>query len=75
MFPNSLPQVQKKWKNVQTENIKYFCDYFQKRNTVMDVYRAEVTFLILMGEMDLFIIILCCIVCYCVISVSKASNK
>ncbi len=42
----------------------------------MDVYRAEVTFLIPL-EMDFFffsIIILCCIG-YCVISVSKGSNK
>ncbi len=46
----------------------------------MDVYR-EVTFLILMGEMDFFsfsiiiIIILSCIIGYCAISVSKGSNK
>ncbi len=33
------------------------------------------SFLILMGEMDLFNIVLCCIVGYGVISVSKASNK
>ncbi len=43
----------------------------------MDVYRAEFTFLIPL-EMDFFfffsIIILCCIG-YCVISVSKGSNK
>ncbi len=43
----------------------------------MDVYRAEVTFLIPMAEMDFFfcIIILSCIIGYCVISVSKGSNK
>ncbi len=45
----------------------------------MDVYRAEVTFLIpIIGEMDFFffsVIILCCIIGYCVISVSKGSNK
>ncbi len=38
----------------------------------MDVYRADVTFLIPIGEMDFFffiIIILCCIIGYCVISV------
>ncbi len=28
--------------------------YFQKGNTEMDVYRAEVTFLIPIGEMDFF---------------------
>ncbi len=42
----------------------------------MDVYRA--LFLIPIGEMDFFffsIIILCCIIGYCVISVSKGSNK
>ncbi len=33
------------------------------------------SFLILMGEMDLFNIVLCCIADYGVISVSKASNK
>ncbi len=45
----------------------------------MDVYRADVTFLIPIGEMDFFLfiimIILCCIIGYCVISVSKGSNK
>ncbi len=44
----------------------------------MDVYSAEVTFLIAIGEMDFFffrIIILCCIIGYCVISVSKGRNK
>ncbi len=44
----------------------------------MDVYRADVTFLISIGEMDFFffnIIILCCIIGYCVISLSKGSNK
>ncbi len=38
----------------------------------MDVYRAEVT---LMGGMDFFFFILCFIIGYCVISVSKGSNK
>ncbi len=42
----------------------------------MDVYRAEVTFLITIGEMDFFsIIILFCIIGYCVSSVSKGNNK
>ncbi len=44
----------------------------------MHVYRAEVTFLIPIEEMDFSffsIIILCCIIGYCVISVSKGSNK
>ncbi len=44
----------------------------------MHVYRAEVTFLIPIGEMDFFflsIIILSCIIGYCAISVSKGSNK
>ncbi len=44
----------------------------------MDVYRADVTFLIPLGEMDFCFfssIILCCIIGYCVISVSKGSNK
>ncbi len=41
----------------------------------MDVYRAEVTFLIPIGEMDFSffsIIILCCIIGHSVIYVSKA---
>ncbi len=43
----------------------------------MDVYRADVTFLIPLGEMDFcfFSSIMCCIIGYCVISVSKGSNK
>ncbi len=44
----------------------------------MHVYRAEVTFLIPIEEMDFFFfsnIILSCIIGYCVISVSKVSNK
>ncbi len=44
----------------------------------MHVYRVEVIFLIPIGEMDFFffsIIILCCIIGYCVISVSKGSNE
>ncbi len=42
----------------------------------MDVFRAAVTFFNSNGRDGLlFIIILCCIVGYCVISVSKASNK
>ncbi len=43
----------------------------------MDVHWAEATFLIPTGEMDFFlrIIILSCIIGYCVISVSKGSNK
>ncbi len=52
--------------------------YIQKRNTDMDVYKAEVTFLIPIEEMEFFffgIIILCCIIGYCVVSVSKGSNK
>ncbi len=56
MFPNSLPQVEKHIKNVQTENIKNLCHLFPlvifKREIVMDVYRTEVTFFIPMGEMD-----------------------
>ncbi len=86
MFPSSLPQVQKKCKEVQTENTKYFCDFFfpfvifKRGDTDMDVYRTEVTFLITLGEMDflfvfIIIIILCCIIGYCVISVLKGSNK
>ncbi len=41
--------------------------YFPKGKTDMDVYRAEVTFLIPIGEMDFFFfsIILCCIIGYC----------
>ncbi len=52
--------------------------YIQKGNTDMHVYRAEVTFLIPIEEMDFFffsIIILSCIIGNCVISVSKGSNK
>ncbi len=53
--------------------------YFQKGYTDMDVYRADVTFLIPIEEIHIFlffsIIILCCIIAYCVISVSKGSNK
>ncbi len=44
----------------------------------MHVYRAEVTFLIPIGEIDFFffsIIILSCIIGYCAISVSKGSYK
>ncbi len=44
----------------------------------MHVYRAEVTFLIPIEEMDFFIfsiIILCCIIAYCVISVSHILTK
>ncbi len=40
----------------------------------MEVYRADVTFLIPIGEMDFYffsIIILSCIIGFCVISVSK----
>ncbi len=74
-------------KNVQTENTKYFCDFFpfvifKRGDTDMDVYRTEVTFLITLGEMDflfvfiiIIIIILWCIICYSVISVLKGSNK
>ncbi len=50
-----------------------------KREIMTDVYRADVTFLIPIEEMDFFffsiIIILSCIIAYCVISVSKGSNK
>ncbi len=52
--------------------------YFQKTNTDMHVYRADVTFLIPLQDMDFFffcIIILCCIIVFYVISVSKGSNK
>ncbi len=52
--------------------------YFQKGNADMHVFRADVTFLIPIGEMDFFflsIIILSCIIGYCAISVSKGSNK
>ncbi len=44
----------------------------------MDVYRAEVIFLIPIEEMAFFFfsdIILCCIIGYGVVSVSKGSNK
>ncbi len=45
----------------------------------MDVYRAEVTFLIPIEEMDFFysLVLLFCaaLLLYCVISVSKGSNK
>ncbi len=44
----------------------------------MDVYRAEVTFLIPIRRDGLFflsIIMLCCIIGYWAISVSKGSNK
>ncbi len=42
----------------------------------MDLYRANVTFLMPIGEMDNFFFnILCCIIGYCVISVSKGNNK
>ncbi len=43
----------------------------------MDVYRAEITFFIPIGEINFFlsIIILCCIIGYRIISVSKGSNK
>ncbi len=58
------------------------CDLFSfvifKREILTDVYRADVTFLIPIEEMDFLffsIIILCCIIAYCVISVSKGSNK
>ncbi len=72
IFPSSVPHVQNKCR----KNTKYICE---KGNTDMDVYRAAVTFLISIGEMDFFffsiIIILCCIIGYCVISVSKGSNK
>ncbi len=38
-------------------------DYFQKGNTDMDVYRARVTFLFLIGEVDFFFfsIIICAV--------------
>ncbi len=53
--------------------------YIQKGNTDMEVYRTEVTFLIPIEEKDIFlffsIIISCWIIGYCVISVSKGSNK
>ncbi len=48
--------------------------YIQKGNTDMEVYRTDVTFLIPIGEMDFYffsIIILSCIIGFCVISVSK----
>ncbi len=44
----------------------------------MHVYRADVTFLIPIEEIDFFflsIIILSCIIGYCAVSVSKGSNK
>ncbi len=46
----------------------YFHFFFSKEK-LMDVYRAAVTFFIPMEEMDF------CLFGYCVISVSKASNK
>ncbi len=65
-------------KIIQNENIKYICDPFPfvKGNTDMAVHRAEVTFLISKEEMNFFFsIILCFIIGYRVISVSKGSNK
>ncbi len=47
---------------MQNENTKYICNlfisicYFQKRNTDMLVYRAEITFLIPIEEMFFFIL-------------------
>ncbi len=52
-----------------------FSFVISKGEILTDVYRAEVTFYNYMGEMDflfVFIIMLCCIVGYCVI---KGSNK
>ncbi len=92
IFPSSVPQVHKKCRKI-VQNEKciylfpfvidkyiYFLLLFSKgKYTDMDVYRADVTFLIPIGEMDFFLfiimIILCCIIGYCVISVSKGSNK
>ncbi len=50
---------------------------FQKGKTGIHVYRAEVTFFNSNRRDGLFffIIILCCIIGYCVISVSKGNNK
>ncbi len=86
IFPISVPQVQKKCrKNIQNENTKYICDVFhllsskRKWNTDMHVYRAEVTFLIWIGEIPCFffsIINLGCIIGYCVIFVYyNCTNK
>ncbi len=82
IFPRSLPQVHKKCRNyTKWKHHKHLWSisicYIQKGNTDSDVYRADV-FLIPIEEMDFFffsIIILCCIIAYCVISVSEGSNK
>ncbi len=57
--------------------VLYFHLLFQKGNTDIHVYRAEVTFLITIGEMDFFSLVLlfCAAFAYCVIYVSKGSNK
>ncbi len=77
MFPNSVAQVQKKCrKNIQNENTKYIFYLFAfifKREILTDVYRAAVT-LFNFNRRD-GLIILCCIIGYGVISVSKGSNK
>ncbi len=77
MIPSSVAQVQKKCrKNIQNENTKYIFYLFAfifKREILTDVYRAAVT-LFNFNRRD-GLIILCCIIGYGVISVSKGSNK
>ncbi len=69
---------------MQNENTINICDLFPfdifKREILTDVYRAEVTFFNSNRRDELFflffsVIIFCCIIAYCVISVSKGSNK
>ncbi len=62
------------------QNIKYICGLFPfvifKREILTDVYRAAVTFFNSNRRDGIFffsIIILCCIIGYCVISVSEAA--
>ncbi len=76
-FLNSLPRVEKFIKNVQTENIKNFCDLFPfvifKREILSWMFTEQRSSFFYSNGRDglLFIIILCCIFGYCVISVLK----
>ncbi len=57
IFPSSVPQVQKKCRKIiPNENTINICDLFLfvKREILTDVYRADVTFLIPIEEMDFF---------------------
>ncbi len=54
---------------IQNENTKFICDLFPfvifKREILMDVYRAEVTFIIsIIGERDLFSLVLLFVLYY-----------